>query len=1120
MADVGESASNTQMAKVRFLPDVATNEDFFGSHQRLANTITSALIANPQLRVVGILGPWGSGKSTVVKLVEEALDVSEPKHLTFTYDAWLHQSDPPRRAFLERFLDFLVSKELVEAAAWHEPMDKLNRRIEDSETTTTPRLTKSGHVLLLSLAAVPFGTRFLGADWYKKMTETSIWSLDHWVFPIGLFLAAAPLIIATTLYYCWRPVRNPFSRGYFRTTNWTKNRYPHEKSSVLALVVNKQVATQHSRVIKTPEPSTIEFQSIFRDMLRAGYRENQRFVLVIDNLDRLPELEAIAMWTTIRSLFLGALSKNELPTETAMPTVLLPIDQHAVARLYKDSSRAEADKDAPSLAQSFMDKTFDLTFHVARPVLSDWNAYLKKLLAQAFGEALAEEWAFEVGHIYAKTGRTRVTPRDLNRLVNAIAALWLQWREHSLPFPTIAYYAVFREALDRDLPTMLANPKFDLSEHDPDWAASLAAIHFAVPPQHALQITLEPAMLDAIEKDDARKFAEQCSIPGAGRVLVGLIDDRRLDLSELSNVAELLSSEGSPAFDESEHVWRKLRWAYMASDMLTGLGDQAGRLPSMLLEQASKPVREKILQEIARKIDAFNPVGRSLTDVRAGFGSLIDAWYKQSMRSDNPHTVNLGDATLYLETVARLNGGRPSTKIVSRVDADGLAQDFARRLNNDDLKNGVSQARLVLSHGPGSLGFEALLEAAQKQLSEGYPTSSAFEAAVHTLGQLRSIHPPAADRLKALANSGELAEFFSTTVRNLLRGTAARLAALLILELRPLPQPGEQEWSGFLVNNEKFAAEVEESLVAYSDGRFLSALAHQHTLNAGTLPLLSNIMRRRTEAKDLGRFVTDDVLRDTDPYWITLHPSIEADFYTLILADNTAWDLLAAQKLDRPSLRIYRPLVSIKSDGQIRRKARSALRKALKDVDQQSWQDALDHDPEDDENILTIASGLAANDSRPLNLGTPLFNALQERLATLGDDGNAEYVAVWFKAASLLSTPARRTLLSNLRDRLNLQSAVPNLALLLNAGGKMLLQDGDFVARSDESVRHIMMPLVEQDDGLLWMERHHDVLNHWVQRASPSVQEFLAERMLDHASKAAETSEAIIDKLLRVWNLA
>lgn len=1119
MADSEEGVASPQLASVRFLPDVATDQDFFGSHQRVADSIAAALIDNARLKVVGILGPWGSGKSTVVKLVEQALGRSQFTHLLFTYDAWLHQSDPPRRAFLERFLDFLVTHKLVDAGAWREPMDKLNRRIEDSETTTTPRLTRAGHLLLLSLAAVPFGTRFLGADWYKKMTETSIWSLDHWVFPIGLLLAGAPLILTLLLYYSWRPVRHPFSRAYFRAANWTRHRHPHEKSSVLALIVNKQVATQHSRVIKTPEPTTIEFQSIFRDMLRAGYREQQRIVLVIDNLDRLPEADAIAMWTTIRSLFLGALWPSELPAETAMPSVLLPIDEHAVARLYQTTSDTTVDKAAPSLAQSFMDKTFDLTFHVARPVLSDWNAYLKTLLVQAFGEALAEEWAFDVGRIYATSGRTRVTPRDLNRLVNAIAALWLQWREQRLPFPTVAYYAIFRDELDRDLGAMLANPKTDLSEHDADWAASLAAIHFAVPPHHALQIMLEPELLDAIEKSDTAKFASQCAIRGAGRVLVGLIDDARLELAGMSNLAELLTSENAPDFEESEHVWRKLRRAYLASDMLTGLDDRAGRLPAILFTQSGGPVREKVLQEIANRLEAFSGTDRYLAGVRAGFSPLLEAWHTQAAQSENPPKVNLGDPTLYLETVAPLDAGRQSALILSRTSADGLARDLANRLNLGDFKNGIAQTELVFAHGPGKTGFKLLLNAAGNQFSDGDATSGAFEASVHILGRLRPIYPPAAERLKELAQNGELAERFVAALESLFNGASARLAALLILELQPVPRPGEREWPAYLKESKRFADRVDEALVAYAGGRFLSAVAHQQHINGDVRTLLTAIMKRRTDARGLGEFVTEDVLRDSDPYWLTLLSSTEADFYALILADNAAWELLAAQKLDTASRRIYSPLIAMSADNPTRRKARSALRKALKEVDQQRWAETLDVGLEDDKNILTLALHLAAKDPKPLALGSPLFDALQARLATLGDDGNAKLVATWFRAASLLSESARRTLLSNMRDRLNLQSDLSNLVMLLNAGGKQLLQDGDFTARADESVRHILMPLVEDDDGLLWMDSQHDILADWIQQAGTAAREFLAERMRDHASSAGETSQALIHKLLHAWNL-
>ena len=82
--------------KLNFIRDVAAETDFFGSHDPVAKAISAAIAQNTDLKVIGLLGRWGSGKSTVVKHVQKhlAADTGVKTHI-FCYDAWLHQSDPP-----------------------------------------------------------------------------------------------------------------------------------------------------------------------------------------------------------------------------------------------------------------------------------------------------------------------------------------------------------------------------------------------------------------------------------------------------------------------------------------------------------------------------------------------------------------------------------------------------------------------------------------------------------------------------------------------------------------------------------------------------------------------------------------------------------------------------------------------------------------------------------------------------------------------------------------------------------------------------------------------------------------------------------------------------------------
>ena len=88
------------------------------------------------------IGHRGSGKSTVIKLASEALsNVKGIKYHVFTYDAWIHQSDPPRRAFLEQLISFLSERELGKEEYWARELEELQRLKDETTSTTTPVLT-------------------------------------------------------------------------------------------------------------------------------------------------------------------------------------------------------------------------------------------------------------------------------------------------------------------------------------------------------------------------------------------------------------------------------------------------------------------------------------------------------------------------------------------------------------------------------------------------------------------------------------------------------------------------------------------------------------------------------------------------------------------------------------------------------------------------------------------------------------------------------------------------------------------------------------------------------------------------------------------------------------------
>jgi hypothetical protein len=1112
----------------KFISDDAVSEDYFGSHQPVAESIATVIRTDPNLRVIGLMGPWGSGKSTVLRILQGifAKNTSEDDTRFFVYDAWAHQSDPPRRSFLETLVGFLVSQKLLTKSDWQDDLDRLNRRLEEHDSKSTPTLTGSGKLIAITLLLFPIGLALLNdAGWIDK--EFSPFGYDTglkvlWLTPI-LFLT--PFLAASIVYLCWRPQRHPFNAKFWQANNWTSHRHPYENDSIFSLFVNRTVDRVVNRVVRTPDPTAIEFQETYHRIMRAVSAPNRRFVFVVDNLDRIPETEAVSLWSTVRSFFLGR--TNEIvPLENGLkftpPVVILPLDPQTVTRMYGDGGSEDHD-----LAQSFIDKTFDLVFRVAPPIVSDWESYLSRKLEEAFGSQITDDDVYAIKRLYSENlGARTVTPREIIKFVNQIVALRLQHKS-KVGFIPIAYYSMHKRSIEQNIQTISNLSDALISRFDEDWRSAVAAIFYNVEVDKALQVLIAPQFHSAIIEGSEQVFSKLAKIPGAITVLEKLFESLadQKNPAFVANAALLIESSKIEASPQLRAIYSSLRGLVDPASTWTSISEKSGLGLSVLLRNCpvanAKDFRNIVVQSLSH-LSAELLTGQ---ETAIHWSLAIEKIREISQTQSLPEiSVNVpGDAGFFLRVMDAAKG-KPQliAHLSPTVGADAVVQALASSATSSKFSAPLEHIIEALQNTPTPWKWDSLIAAAGQFVEQDSSSEPATSNALRLLVRLQRPNKVARNELKRLADAGVLFDRFYQAHTNKHIEVETSLIAAIILSNPGLAHPtaignSENGLSLFrdLATNLADRAEIYPKIDAQlkSYGQFIDLINAADATKA-LRPFVRKVFDTRVQSNALGRLHVADVLERLQKYLQVLDPILHDNFLLQLAEYETFWEELAKRSLDAHSVRVLKVLVEQADD--LGDKSRADLAARVGKFSSEEWQRLL----ETEEESLPIITRLAHKSLPPPDFGEPLSKALHEVLykAIAGSEFSETLVQRWFDAAKLIDDNNRELLFKDVRDRVLSASSLPTQ--ILSVGGSELLTGGQFEAKSDEAVRHIVaVALNDLKQNWKWLSASRAESARWIQGADVSTRSYMTDRLAAHLAEADDDSRLKLEELATAWHL-
>lgn len=478
-----QQVDEKKVCPTNLLPDRPTKEDAFDSHTKIAKSLAQHIKVEDGGKAIALTGGWGSGKSTVVELLEQEL--RDENIEVFKFDAWKHEGDNLRRAFLMRLIErFFTDDDLHHTeekngkkkdVKWGEYKKELGHRREKSDTQTKSTPTWFGICLGLS---IPLSLYCLALIQHYGIHDWG--TIEKYGRIIGAF---SPVLVSIIFWII----------GFFK-----------HKPLLHLSEVETDTATS---TVRLPEPSSLEFEDYYADILeKVLCMDNcMKLVIVIDDLDRVDPDLIRKIWSTMR-VFIEFNGSEMISNKNIW--LLVPYNPAPLRKVWEN---VEGDD-----GTNFIEKTFQSSASIPPLNSQQLKNFTMHQLGLVFLNHMDKKGDFEKVHdILSLTvfpNYQPITPRFVNNFLNNMAMFHIKYQDG---FP-LHIYALAVAQQREYLKIILSDDHDDviksLSEYKAqldkivgsNWQIKVTAVLEDLNIQEAKDFLLGKNILEALEGDNER----------------------------------------------------------------------------------------------------------------------------------------------------------------------------------------------------------------------------------------------------------------------------------------------------------------------------------------------------------------------------------------------------------------------------------------------------------------------------------------------------------------------------------------------------------------------------------------------------------------------------------------